>query len=145
MTAIVIGVGNEFRRDDGVGPAVAREVGRRGVPADIVDGDPVRLVEAWAGADLAVVVDAVRCTPARPGRVHRVAITGTGEPAANTHGFGVPDAVELGRVLDRLPRRLVVLGVEVEEVGFGPGLSTAVASAVPGLVHEVLREVASGR
>ena len=140
-TAVVVGVGNEFRRDDGVGPAVARELGRLGVPAQITDGDPVRLMEAWAGADLVVVVDAVRCTPARPGRVHRMSFIDVGEPATSSHGFGIPEAVELAQVLDRLPRRLVVFAVEVAEVGFGPGLSEPVAAAVPGLVREVLREV----
>ncbi|MEV8438719.1 hydrogenase maturation protease [Actinosynnema sp. NPDC051121] len=138
---VVVGVGNEFRRDDGVGPAVAREVSRLGVPAQITDGDPVRLMEAWAGADLVVVVDAVRCVPSRPGRVHRMSFVGLGDPATSSHGFGVPEAVELAQVLDRLPRRLVVFAVEVAEVGFGPGLSAPVAAAVPALVRDVVREV----
>lgn len=142
-TAVVIGVGNEFRRDDGVGPAVARAVSALGVRAEITDGDPVRLMEAWADADLVVVVDAVRCTPARPGRVHRMSFLGTGGSATSSHGFGVPEAVELAEALDRLPRRLVVLAVEVSDVAFGPGLSAPVAAAVPELVREVLREVAT--
>ncbi|NUT54028.1 MAG: hydrogenase maturation protease [Saccharothrix sp.] len=143
--AVVVGVGNEFRRDDGVGPAVARAVARLGVPAEISDGDPVRLMEAWGQAEVVVVVDAIRCTPARPGHVHRVSVAGAGEPATSSHGFGVPEAVELARVLDRLPRRLVVLAVEVSDVAFGSGLSTPVAAAVPALVDEVLRVVAAAR
>lgn len=140
MRALVIGVGNEFRRDDGIGPAAARELARLGVPADITDGDPVRLLEAWEGADLVVVVDAVRSS-ASPGSVHRVELRGGGESASSTHGFGLPEAVELARALDRLPRRLVVFAVEAREVGFGTALSEPVAGALPVVVEAVLAEL----
>ena len=50
--AVVIGVGNEFRRDDGAGPAVVARL-RAHVPDDVCllvsDGEPAGLIEAWAG------------------------------------------------------------------------------------------------
>ena len=95
---VVIGVGNEFRRDDGAGPAVVarlRELAPPGVRLVVTDGEPARLIEAWAGAALAVVVDAVRADPPRPGTVHRFEVaglgTGTGRPASS-HGLGLDDA-----------------------------------------------------
>jgi hydrogenase maturation protease len=144
VNAVVVGVGNEFRRDDGVGPAVARAVAAHGVPAEVTDGDPVRLMEAWGDAGLVVVVDALRCVPASPGTLHRVALDGAVPSATSSHGFGVPEAVELAAALDRLPRRLVVFGVEVAEVGFGPDLTPAVRAAVPGVVTAVLDELRRG-
>ena len=78
---VVIGVGNEFRRDDGAGPAVVarlRDLAPPGVRLVVTDGEPARLVEAWTGAALAVVVDAVRAEPARPGTVHRFAVDAPG-------------------------------------------------------------------
>ena len=71
---VVIGVGNEYRRDDGAGLAVVTSLRDRvppGVELVLTDGEPTRLIEAWTGAALAVVVDAVRADPPRPGRVHR--------------------------------------------------------------------------
>ena len=66
---VIIGVGNEFRRDDGIGPEVVARL-RDQVPATVEllvsDGEPARLIEAWSGAKLAVVVDAVRADPAVP-------------------------------------------------------------------------------
>ncbi len=65
--AVVIGVGNPFRRDDGIGPAAAAEIERQhlpGVRVVISDGEPAGLLEAWAGVDLAIVVDAIRWVPA---------------------------------------------------------------------------------
>ena len=78
---VVIGVGNEFRRDDGAGPT-ARLRGRvpGGVELLVCDGEPTRLIEAWDGAALAVVIDAVRAEPAVPGRLHRLVLD-DGQPS----------------------------------------------------------------
>ena len=68
--AVVIGIGNPFRNDDGIGPAVAAQIEEQrlpGVRVVISDGEPAGLLEAWAGADLAVVVDAIHRVPASPG------------------------------------------------------------------------------
>lgn len=70
---VVVGVGNEFRRDDGAGPAVIARL-RALQPGDeslshvtlaLSDGEPGRMIDLWEGARLAVVIDAVRDT-ARP-------------------------------------------------------------------------------
>jgi hydrogenase maturation protease len=72
---IVIGVGNEYRRDDGFGPLVIAELSARRARdprlADVglcaCDGEPTRLLDLWTGADLAVVVDVVRDGGDHPG------------------------------------------------------------------------------
>ena len=77
---VVIGVGNDFRRDDGAGPAVVarlRDLVPPGIRLVVTDGEPTRLIEAWTGAALAVVVDAVRAEPPHPGQVHRFVVEGT--------------------------------------------------------------------
>jgi hydrogenase maturation protease len=70
---VVIGLGTTAAGDDGVAAAVLEALGAR-VPADVevrhLDGEPTRLIEAWSGADLAVLVDAARTgerAPRRPG------------------------------------------------------------------------------
>ncbi len=69
---LLVGIGNPWRGDDGIGWAVAEAAGRRlGDAVDVVccDGEPTRLLDAWADADFAVVVDAAR-TGAAPGTLH---------------------------------------------------------------------------
>ena len=71
MTAdiAVIGIGNSFRRDDGVGPAVAAAVNARAIPdvSVLIDaGDPAVVLDAWAGVRLAVLIDAAVVTPSVP-------------------------------------------------------------------------------
>lgn len=158
--AVLIGIGSPFRRDDGVGPAVLARIEAGELPGVAVtesDGEPTRLLDAWAGVPLAVVVDAVLCEHPRPGRIHRTevdlagearlraslaAATGLPGAGASTHGLGVPDAVRLAMALDRAPGRLVVLAVEAADIGFGTGLSPAVTACLPGLARAVLAELA---
>ncbi|MGH3193473.1 MAG: hydrogenase maturation protease, partial [Streptosporangiaceae bacterium] len=96
---VVIGVGNGFRRDDGPGPAVVarlRDLAPPGVQLVITDGEPTRLIEAWTGAALAVVVDAVRALPLemgppQPGKLHRFVVDRPEAATARTassHGLG---------------------------------------------------------
>jgi hydrogenase maturation protease len=148
IRAVVIGVGNCYRCDDGIGPAAAAEIERQhlpGVRVVISDGDPAGLLEAWAGLDLAIVVDAVRCVPATPGRVHRWP-DGPLERGrtASSHGLGIPDALDLGRALDQCPRRVVVFAVEAADLRPGAGLSRAVATSLPDVVAAVTTELRGG-
>ncbi|HLY81764.1 MAG TPA: hydrogenase maturation protease, partial [Acidimicrobiales bacterium] len=123
---VVIGVGNPFRRDDGAGPEVARRV-RAATPSwvDVVehDGEPAGLLDVWEGADLAVVVDAVRSHARSPGYVHRVlveATTGAGaQSGVSSHAGGPGNAVALARALDRMPARLVLYGIEGDTFSAG--------------------------
>ena len=102
---VVIGVGNVYRGDDGVGLSVASLVRGR-VPADVAvlecEQEPTRLLDAWEGADVAVVVDAC-AAGGPPGSVHRFDVSSDPLPArgfrSSTHAFGVGDAVELSRAL----------------------------------------------
>jgi hydrogenase maturation protease len=115
-----------------------------GVELVLTDGEPTRLIEAWTGAALAVVVDAVRADPPRPGRVHRFVLDQpVGGPARTTssHGFGLDDAVRLARALDRMPGRLVVHAIEAADLSQGLGLTSLVAAAVGDVARAVLSDV----
>lgn len=146
---VVIGVGNEFRRDDGVGPHVVARLRDRvppGVELVVSDGEPADLLEAWDGARLAVVVDAVRAVPPVPGRLHRVVLNTTEEvpaTAVSSHGLGVEAAAALAAALDRLPVRLVVHAVEVADTTLGVGLTPEVAAATDTLAEAVLHDLTS--
>jgi len=146
LEAVVIGIGNPFRRDDGIGPEVAARIQEQrlpGVRVVIADGEAAGLLEAWEGAHLAVVVDAIQRVPASPGSIHRLTASQleTGCTVASSHGLGVPDAIRLGRALERLPRQVVILAVEGADTGPGTGLSDEVAAAVPHAVAAVMAEL----
>jgi hydrogenase maturation protease len=149
--AVVIGIGNEFRRDDGAGPAVVARLRGR-LPDDVgllvSDGEPTRLIEAWAGAPVAVIVDAVRTEPAVPGRLHRLVLhraDATAAPPASSHGLGLDCAIGLAQALDRMPGTLILHAVEAADVSQGPGLTPAVAATIDTLAAAVRRDLDSLR
>jgi hydrogenase maturation protease len=138
---VVAGIGNEHRRDDGVGPAVAARVATLVPRAQAVGPvtDPLELLGLWDGADLAVVIDASR-SGTEPGTVGVFDMgAGASRPAGtSTHGLGVDVALRLTAALGRGPRRVVVVGVEGDTFGTGVGLSAPVAAAVPLAVRRVV-------
>lgn len=136
---LVIGVGNAWRRDDGAGPAVAERLAAR-LTTRTLPGEGAELLEAWREADRVVVVDAMR-SGAPVGTVRRFDALAGPLPAQAfphlSHHFGLPEAVEMARLLGRLPRELTVFGIEAGDLSFGRGLGPAVADAVSRLAAEI--------
>jgi hydrogenase maturation protease len=147
---VVIGVGNPFRSDDGAGIEAARLLRDRlprGVEVLEQDGDPAALLDAWHDARVAYVIDSVR-SDGPAGEIHRIQIdreTEASVPAStrhdSSHGLGLGEAVELARVLDRLPGRLVLVGIAGIRFEAGDALSDSVRDAVERVVEELAEEV----
>jgi hydrogenase maturation protease len=150
MTAarhVVLGVGNEYRGDDGAGLAVAERLRAR-VPAGVsvvpCEQEPSRLIDAWEGAAAAIVIDAVR-SGAAPGTVHRFDASADALPArffrSSTHAFGVGEAIELARALGKLPPRVLVYGVEGGSFDAGASLTPPVETGVDEAAAAVLADL----
>jgi len=145
---VVIGVGNEYRSDDGAGIAVVRRLQAlfpTGVTVLEESGEGAALIEAWKkGATWVMIVDAAR-SGAPPGTIHRLdaraAPVPTGFFPYSTHAFSVAEAVELARSLDQLPAHLIVYGIEGENFAAGLGLSPAVARVVESVVERAAEEI----
>ncbi|MFG2388574.1 hydrogenase maturation protease [Streptomyces lavendulae] len=151
----VIGIGNEFRHDDGVGWAVVALLRERaalrplppGTGLAQCDGDPGRLITLWEDSALTIAVDACFPPAAQPGRTHRWC-PAPGEwlhPVAagrqSTHGLGLAEALSLADALGRGPGRLIVYAVEGADRSLGTGLTPAVAAALPHLARCIEEDV----
>mgnify|MGYP005811191387 CR=1 FL=1 len=143
---VVIGLGNCYRRDDGVGVAAAMAMERLAWPNVVVRtgiAEPMGVVEAWTGAVLAVVIDAAIATPSTPGRVHRCQleeVPNEGE-GLSSHGIDIGRTHALARELGRAPGQVVVFAVEAADTGHGDELTPPVARAVPVVVGMVAAEI----
>lgn len=146
LRVVIIGVGNAYRGDDGAGLAVVRKVTEQ-APAGIEvlqeSGEGTALVEAWKGAQYAIVVDAIQ-SGAAPGTIRRI---DTHEETVNgglfqhsTHGFGIAGAIELARTLNELPPHLIIYGIEGRDFAPGQNLSPPVEKAISAAVAQVLSE-----
>jgi hydrogenase maturation protease len=148
---LLIGVGNPDRGDDAAGLAVARRI-RAAAPAGVtvseLDGDQLRLLDAWDGADDVWVVDAV-CSGGEPGTVYRFDAAcplGARFRHCGTHTFSLADVIELARALGRLPGRLVGYGIEGGTFAVGAALSPRAQAAVRAVTEQILGELsAAGR
>lgn len=144
---LVIGIGNEFRGDDGVGLIVARGLRDLALPNVTVveqSGEGTALLEAWGGAGRVIVVDAVS-SGSEPGTIHRLGVSDQPLPAhfsgGSTHAFGLAEAVELARQLDRLPTSLTIYGIEGKSYDLATGLSPEVRQAAEKLIEQIAQEV----
>lgn len=141
---VIIGIGNTLRRDDGIGPLTLDAIRRDPLPGcDIVelDGEATRVIETWRDRNVAIVVDAV-CTGAPAGTMHDLTAddikhAGITTTATSSHFAGLAEALALGRSLDRLPRKLRVLGIEPGDLKRGFGLSPPVAAMIDELALRV--------
>jgi hydrogenase maturation protease len=149
----VIGCGNPDAGDDAAGLlalAAAREEleALRGVEV-VARAAPLEVVHLLEGADVVLVVDAIR-TPGggrSAGELVRAETGPQGLPAEirsslSSHGIGVAEAVGLAAAVGAAPR-VLVLGVEAGEAVAGGPLSPAVEGAIPELARRIVAEAAA--
>jgi hydrogenase maturation protease len=144
----IIGVGNAWRGDDGAGLMVAQRLRQENFPyAEIAEspGTGSALADAWQDATRVIVVDAV-VAGGPPGAIyrfdaHNLAATFPVASPASSHGWGVAEAVALGRLFQELPPVLIIYGIEGQNFTLGDGLSPAVAAAIPEAAWRIAQEI----
>lgn len=147
---VVIGVGNDFRTDDGVGLYVARAIARMNLPAvrviaGVADGS--NILAAWTGADAAFIIDCA-VSGAAPGTIFRFNPLKEEIPAEffshfSTHAINLVDTVALGRILGILPTTLTIFAIEGESFSPGPELTYKVKTAADMVVAELAKAIES--
>ncbi len=147
LKVLVIGAGNDCRQDDGFGVAVARELASRnldGVQVLERSGEGGSILAALEGQETVYLADAVG-PGAEPGALHRIDVVADPVPATlfhhSSHDFAVAEALEMARVLGRLPAVTVVYGVEGERFGHGFGLTAAVRRRVREVADRIQSEI----
>jgi hydrogenase maturation protease len=144
----IIGVGNEWRGDDAAGLLVVRRLKENPLPqVQIVEsrGTVTAVQDAWKDAAWVIVVDAV-VSGGPPGAIYRFDARGAGMPVAlarsvSSHGWGVAEALALGRLFQELPSRLIIYGIEGKTFGPGQEVSLEVAAAIPEAARRIVAEM----
>lgn len=131
----LIGVGNEYRTDDGAGIAAVRDL------ADLKDlihiyeiaGDGAEILDAMSDFDEVSIIDASR-SGRPPGTIEEFNVADTPLPvhffSYSTHAFGLAEAIEVARRLGSLPAGARVWSIEGECFESGVGLSDPVSRSV---------------
>ncbi len=143
---LVLGIGNVFQRDDGVGVRVVEHLQGAELPPS---------VEVWGGGsailDLlnlisdrqkVIVVDAVQ-GGGQPGTIYRFApedVESDYHTVTSLHEIGLLETLALAQNLGCSPKDVVIFGIEPKEIGWGPDLSPEVAAIVPHIVRLIIEE-----
>jgi hydrogenase maturation protease len=131
--------------DDGAGVLVAQRLREVGVPAEIQSGGAFELIAGWDNKEHLILIDAVR-TGAPAGTIHVWEGSPPQLPHAthfSSHGFGLAEAFRLGQILNCLPERITVFGIEGDQFGMGEQVSPDVLTATERLAQQIAREFAS--
>jgi hydrogenase maturation protease len=137
---LVLGLGNTLLSDDGVGPALLDQLSssaqRWEGQVEFMDGG----TQGLALLGRLIIVDAVK-TGAPPGTVHRMTL---GElrganpgRRGSAHEGNAGELLAAAQLVDELPDRLFVVGVEPKKIATGYGLSAPVKRALPEASKEV--------
>lgn len=147
VNILVIGIGNIYRGDDGAGPFVTRilkEFVTKYVSIIENCNDCLKLIDLWKDIDYVIIVDAA-CSDAKPGTIHRFDALKQPIPKNffhfSTHSIGIAELIELSRTLNKLPKYLVIYGIEGRCFEAGIGLSLEVEKAVREIVRFVKKDI----
>jgi hydrogenase maturation protease len=145
---LVIGIGNRSRGDDGAGIEAARRLQSAGsAKYDIseTDGEPTKLMDMWEGYHDVIAIDAVVTGLAPVGTVYCWDVSShplpTDSQVSSSHALGLSEAIELARVLEKLPAKIRVIGIEAEQYDYVTALSSPVESAVEKIVKTLSKEI----
>jgi hydrogenase maturation protease len=149
IKTLVLGLGNPILSDDGVGPAVARELEGRVDPqeATVIEASlgGLNLLDLLVGYDRVIIIDAIKTAGGRAGQIHRLdpAALTTTRYTASPHDVNLVTALELGKKLGlAMPSKIDIFAIEVLDTErFSEECTPAVAAAIPVCVEMILGEL----
>ncbi len=148
-SVLVLGLGNILLSDEGVGVRIVEALdASHELPDDVetLDGGTsgMELLDMVAERDFLIVADAVNAAgPA--GRVIRLEnddIRMLFETRFSPHQLGLSDMLAALRLIDKAPKRVVVIGVVPENLKTGLDLSAAAAGGRDAAVAMIVDELA---
>jgi hydrogenase maturation protease len=144
---LVVGVGNVYRQDDGVGLFIIEELKRMNLPDVELWGnqrDMMDLLEKWKNRTNVILFDAVY-SKVDPGTIYRFELPKETLPSfvftCSTHSFSVADISEIAMALGEHPERMIVYGIEGECFDHGQQLSDIVKEAAQRAIQRALEDI----
>ena len=145
--AVVIGLGNLYMRDDGVGIRVAQKLKQEELGENVsVEEYPemdLTVIEHLRGVSRVIVVDAVRGGK-EPGTVSKFEFAprkGDLNELPSLHSLKLSDVLDLASSAGILTCPVVIVGVEPRDDSLGDELSPEVKAAIPKAIEVTIKEL----
>ena len=145
----IIGLGNEYLTDDGLGVRVVRDLKKR-LDADEAKFEElsiggIQLLDYLAAAEECIIVDAIVSGSRPAGTLYRFIQSAEREDVhiTSSHQIDLSQVLAFGKLMGaQLPKRLTVYGIEADDVTtFNDGCSTQVMNAIPKLVNLICKDI----
>ncbi|MGQ9617834.1 MAG: hydrogenase maturation protease [Candidatus Aminicenantia bacterium] len=146
---LVLALGNDILKDDGVGLYAGRELKSKfDGKVDIVESaeSGLALLDYIVGYKKVLILDSIKREEREPGKIVYIRVEELEmSPSPSPHYVGLPMSLEIGKRLGfNLPEEIRILAMEVEDpYTLGEGLTERVALSFPSFVKEaedILRE-----
>ncbi len=141
----VIAVGNDLYGDDGVGNAVLHALEQISEMKDVklINGatDALGLINHFSETDHVIIVDAAQMGE-NPGTVRvfskeevKLKIK---MDHLSVHGISLAETFDIAQVVDSLPEKITIIGIEPKNIGISQNLSDVVTQSIPEVVSNII-------
>lgn len=146
--SILIGIGNIWRNDDGLGPHIVSSLLKdelKNIDIQILSGEMSKLLDLFRLYKNIYIVDAFH-TGSEPGTIfnltfNEIKLGSSFESSVSSHGMGLWKALKMAEVLGLLPIYLEVFGIEGENFDHGNKLSHTVTNKLEDLKKIILNKI----
>ena len=145
---VVIALGNRYRGDDGVAHFVVETLRQRQAACRVIanQDDSMALLNAWGSSRMAIIIDAAELRT-QPGAIHRLDLNSQPIPhdlaRCSSHGLGLSEALELGKIMNQLPQTLLIYAIEASQFDNGTELTPKVQEAALKVADLIQHELGS--
>ncbi|QSG10583.1 Ni,Fe-hydrogenase maturation factor [Halapricum desulfuricans] len=150
MDALVLGIGNEIKRDDVIGleivEALEARLDRPGVAFETMNSGRLLLIDELSGHDRVCIVDSIVTEDGEPGDWYAFdpqAVEPDRESGGlATHNVGLGTLTTLGEAMGESMPAITIYAIEVADpFEYGEGMTDPVREAVPALIDEIGDEI----
>ncbi len=147
--SLVLGIGNDILRDDGIGPKLALKLGEI-EPLDGVDYQTTTLggldiLELIQDYQTVVFIDAIKTRGGVPGTVYEYSLDDFQETLhlSNLHDISFLTAIALGEKMNMpIPEQIGVIAIEiVEDMEFGEQFTPELEKKYPQILQSVRQKI----
>jgi hydrogenase maturation protease len=142
---LILGIGNDILRDDGIGPRLVNDVRKKEFPAGVcfetcaLGG--LEVLELIRNFNTVIILDAIRTEDGAPGQVYHFKPSDFRETLhlSNLHDVNFLTALELAKKIKiTIPDNIHIIAVEIlEDMEFGHDLSPELAAKYPEILDQV--------
>jgi len=146
MKTLIIGYGNQSRRDDGAGWFVLEQLAALGLPGVELETShqlEIEAAETISRFDAVIFVDAA--IPEAPGPVQRSVVTPNFQSHAVAHYLTPADVLSLCKTLYQREPKTILFSIRGRDFNFGTTLTSEVEQAAREVVKQVAEIIRSGK